>query len=153
MEAKTIDGVAVKPLKKLPDERGCIYHMLRNDDPLFEAFGEIYFSEIYPNVIKGWHLHKSITLNYAVIKGMIKLVLYDNRDGSPTNGNIMELFMGDEYYCLVKIPPLVWNGYKGIGVKPALVANCATFPHDPDEMKRLDPFSEIIPYDWKLKHR
>jgi dTDP-4-dehydrorhamnose 3,5-epimerase len=88
-----IDGVKVIPLKKIPDERGCIYHMLRNDDPLFEKFGEIYFSKIYPDVIKGWHIHTKMVLNYAVVSGMIKLVLYDDRKNSKTKGEIMEIFM------------------------------------------------------------
>ena len=144
-----IEGVLVKPLKKIPDERGCVYHMLRADDPVFEMFGEIYFSLVYPDVVKGWHLHKEMTLNYAVISGMIKLVLYDERELSPTKGSLMELFIGEENYCLVKIPALVWNGFKGIGTKPALVANCSTLPHSPDEIVRLDPYTDKIPYDWK----
>jgi dTDP-4-dehydrorhamnose 3,5-epimerase len=150
---KPIEGVVIKPLARIPDERGCIYHMLRCDDPIFERFGEIYFSFVYPGAIKAWHLHEKMTLNYAVVQGMIKLVLYDERKDSTTKGNLVELFIGNENYCLVKIPPKVWNGYKGIGVKPALVANCATLPHDPEEMKRLDPFSNRIPYDWSLKNK
>lgn len=148
-----LDGVKVIPLKQLPDERGKIMHMLRCDDPHFEQFGEIYFSVVYPGVIKGWHIHTKITLNYAVVSGMIKLVLYDPRDDSPTKGQIQEIFMGEDNYVLVKIPPGIYNGFKGIGVKPAIVANCATLPHDPGEIQRVDPFSKEIPYNWKLVHR
>lgn len=148
-----IDGVVVIPLKQIPDERGKVMHMLRCDDPHFEQFGEIYFSMVYPGVIKGWHLHTEMTLNYAVVAGMIKLVLYDDRIDSPTRGAIMEIFTGEDNYQLIKIPRLIWNGFKGIGVTPALVANCATIPHRPDEIKRKDPFSADIPYDWNLKHR
>jgi len=83
---------------------------------------------------------------------MIKLVLYDEREGSPTKGELQEIFMGEDDYLLVKIPPRVWNGFKGIGVKPAIVANCASLPHDPDEIYRLDPFDNHIPYDWSLRH-
>lgn len=147
-----IDGLKIKPLKKISDERGMVMHMLRCDDPDFEKFGEIYFSVVYPGVVKGWHLHKEMTLNYAVVSGMIKLVLYDEREGSPTKGELQELFMGEDNYVLVKIPPRVWNGFKGTGVKPAIVANCATIPHDPDEISRLDPVDNHIPYDWSLKH-
>jgi len=147
-----IQGVFIKQLSKIPDERGVIYHMLRVDDPIFEGFGEIYFSLAYPGVIKGWHLHKKMILNYAVIQGMIKLVLYDDRVDFPTRGNLMEIFIGEENYLLVKIPPMIWNGFKGIGTKTAIVANCASLPHDPEEIIRLDPFSEKIPYDWSLKH-
>lgn len=148
-----IDGVLVHPLRQIPDERGKIMHMLRRDDPHFEDFGEIYFSMVYPGVIKGWHLHKRMTLNYACIVGMIKLVLYDDREGSPTRGEVQEIFMGESNYVLVRIPPGVWNGFKGVGIAPAIVANCATIPHDPEEIIRMDPFDNPIPYDWALKHR
>ncbi len=147
-----IAGVVVKPLRKIPDERGCVMHMLRADDPEFERFGEIYFSTVRPGAIKAWHLHTEMTLNYAVVAGMIKLVLYDDREGSPTRGEIQELFVGDENYCLVKVPPLVWNGFKGIGAREAIVANCATIPHRPDEIRRLDPLRGSIAYDWSLRH-
>ncbi|HBY58153.1 MAG TPA: dTDP-4-dehydrorhamnose 3,5-epimerase [Candidatus Atribacteria bacterium] len=147
-----IDGVLIYPLKQIPDERGKIMHMLRADDPHFGKFGEIYFSVIYPGVIKGWHLHKQTTLNYAVIVGMIKLVLYDDRKESPTRGELMELFIGESNYVLVRIPPGIWNGFKGIGAGSAIVANCASQPHDPEEIIRMDPFTDKIPYDWRLKY-
>jgi dTDP-4-dehydrorhamnose 3,5-epimerase len=148
-----IQGVGVFPLRQIPDERGKIMHMLRCDDAHFEAFGEIYFSVVYQGVVKGWHLHKSMTLNYAVVSGMIKLVLYDDRDGSPTRGELQEIYVGEANYVLVRIPPGVWNGFKGIGTSPAIVANCATLPHDADEIVRMDPFDSCIPYDWTLRHR
>ena len=147
-----IDGVNVRQLRQISDERGKIMHMLRSDAPWFEKFGEIYFSVVYPGVVKGWHLHTRMTLNYAVVTGMVKLVLYDDREGSSTRGELAELFSGEDNYALITIPPGIWNGFKGIGVKPAIVANCSTEPHDPEEIKRLDPFSERIPYDWSLKH-
>jgi len=148
-----IDGVLVHPLKRLPDERGTVMHMLRADDPHFERFGEIYFSVVYPGVVKGWHLHDRMALNYAVVSGVIKLVLYDDRASSPTRGEVQEVFVGDSNYVLVRVPPRVWNGFKGIGIAPAIVANCATIPHDPDEITRLDPADPSIPYNWSLRER
>lgn len=148
-----IEGVKIIPLKQIPDERGKIMHMLRADDSHFEKFGEIYFSVAYPGVIKGWHLHKVMTLNYAVVSGMIKLVIYDKRDNSPTRGELQEIFTGEDNYCLIRIPPGIVNGFKTYGVKPAIVANCATEPHDPTQMIRIDPFTPEIPYNWELKHR
>lgn len=148
-----IDGVLVRPLRQIPDERGKIMHMLRVDDPHFERFGEIYFSVVYPGVIKGWHIHRVMALNYAVVSGTIKLALFDERPQSPTRGEVMELFPGESNYVLVHIPPGVWNGFKGIGVSPAIVANCSSHPHDPHEIDRLDPFSDRIPYKWDLQHR
>lgn len=148
-----IHGVDVFPLKQLPDERGKVMHMLRRDDAHFEAFGEIYFSVVYAGVVKAWHLHHQMTLNYAVVSGTIKLVLYDDRKTSPTLGTVQELFIGESNYVLVQIPPGIWNGFKGVGLAPAIVANCATIPHDPNEIVRMDPFDNFIPYDWALKHR
>lgn len=148
-----IEGVLIQPLRQIPDERGRVMHMLKATDPHFERFGEIYFSTVHPGVVKGWHRHSRMTLNYAVVVGMIKLVLYDDRTTSPTRGEIQEIFLGESNYCLVKIPPMIWNGFKGIGTSPAMVANCATIPHDPQEIERLDPMSRKIPYDWGLKHR
>lgn len=150
---KMIQGVEINPLAIIPDERGMILKMLRMDDKFFQEFGEIYFSLIYPGVVKGWHIHKEMTLNYAVISGNIKLVLYDDRANSPTMGEIQEIYLGRENYKLVTIPPMVWNGFKGVGTEPAIVANCATIPHNSDEIERMDPFNNKIPYDWELKNR
>ena len=146
-----IDGVVVKPLRRIADERGFIMHMLRSDDPEFEKFGEIYFSTIYPNAIKAWHLHKKMTLNYAVVVGMIKLVLYDGREDSSTLGEIQELYIGQENYQLVQIPTNVWNGFKAVGNQMAIVANCSTLAHDPEEIVRMSPFDPFISYDWGMK--
>lgn len=148
-----IFGVKIMPLRQIPDERGKIMHMFRRDDPDFERFGEIYFSVVYPAVVKAWHLHKAMTLNYVVVHGMIKLVLYDDREESPTRGDLMELFVGTDNYMRVTIPPGIWNGFKGVGIEAAIVANCATIPYHPDEIVRLDPYENHIPYDWALKHR
>lgn len=153
MTESNIAGVHVKALRQIADERGKIMHMLRSDDELFEQFGEVYFSSAYPGVIKGWHLHTTQTQNYAVVVGMIKLVIFDQRQDSSTKGVLQEFFIGEDNYCLVKIPPGVVNGYKCIGNQPCLLANCATEVHRPDEMIRIAPDSKEIPYQWELIHR
>jgi dTDP-4-dehydrorhamnose 3,5-epimerase len=146
--AAVIDGVLVHALKRIADRRGAIMHMLRRDDPHFERFGEIYFSMVRPGVVKGWHLHRTMTLNYAVPSGEIRLVLYDARDGSPSRGQVQEIHLGGSDYALVRVPPGVWNAFLGLGDQPAIVANCATEPHDPGEIERIPPTSDRIPYDW-----
>ena len=129
-------------------------HMLRSDDPEFDKFGEVYFSTCYPGVIKGWHIHKKMTLNYAVIVGMIKLVLYDDRKNSPTKGERMEIITGEENYCLITIPPGIWNGFKNITSNKAIIANCSTIPHDPVEIRRMNPIkNKIIDYNWDLVNK
>lgn len=148
-----IDGVKIRPLRQIVDERGKIMHMVRSDAADFTGFGEIYFSTVWPGAIKGWHIHKRMVLNYAVPSGNIKMVLFDDRKSSPTYGELQEVFLGPDNYCLVTVPEMVWNGFKGIGTQQALVANCASIPHDPDEIERLDPFDPRIPYDWAIQHR
>jgi dTDP-4-dehydrorhamnose 3,5-epimerase len=150
---RVIEGVKVVPLRRIPDERGTIYHMLKRTDPHYLEFGEIYFSTVYPGVIKGWHKNREMTLNYACIMGRVKLVLYDDRQGSPTREGLMEVFLGPDDYSLVVIPPEVWNGFKGMSEPFAMVANCCTHPHDPSRSTKLDPFTDKIPYDWAVKHR
>ena len=147
-----IDGVKVVPLRQIVDERGKIMHMLKATDEHFIAFGEIYFSCAWPGTIKAWHIHKSMTVNNAVIQGRAKLVLYDLREGSPTKGELQEIFLGEDNYVLVQIPPGIANGYKAYGDKMVILANAATEPHDTDEIMRIDPFTADIPYDWALRN-
>src|SRR5208283_5282297 len=144
-----IDGVVVVPLRQICDERGKVMHMLRCYSPLFEKFGEVYFSVVNPGAIKAWKLHKEMTLNVAVPLGEIKLVLNDDRPNSPTKNEIQELFIGEDNYCLVKIPPMIWTGFQGLGSMKSIVANCATLPHDPTEVIRCGLSDGRVHYTWE----
>jgi dTDP-4-dehydrorhamnose 3,5-epimerase len=143
-----IEGVIIQELKQIADARGRVMQMLRADSSLFRKFGEIYFSEILPDQVKAWKKHQKMTQHYAVPLGNIKLVMYDDRENSPTRGELQVLEIGREHYCLVRIPPRVWYGFKCLGQQPALVANCADLPHDPAESQSLEPSSALIPYQW-----
>lgn len=147
-----ISGVVISPLDQKIDERGKVMHMMRNDSPGFDSFGEIYFSTVHPNAVKAWHLHKEMTVNYAVIYGGIKLVLFDEREMSPTCGEVQEVFLSPENYSLVSVPPGIWNGFKSLGNESAIVANCANLPHDPLEISRRSPDDPRIPYNWGIAH-
>ena len=146
----TLAGVEVHALSRLKDVRGEVRSMLRRDDPWFSRFGEIYFSVVNPGYVKGWHLHKKMTLNYAAVSGRAKLALYDERPKSKTRGRVQEIELELDAYALVTIPPGVWNGFKCLGSAPAVIANCATHAHDPKEISRLDPFDNHIPYRWGI---
>ncbi len=122
--------------------------MLRSTDPWFRKFGEIYFSLVKPGYVKGWHLHKRKTLNYAIVSGQATLVLYDERLGSKTRGRIDEIKLRLTDYALVTVPPGLWNSLLCVGKEPALIANCATLPYDEKDIVRLDPFDNRIPYEW-----
>jgi dTDP-4-dehydrorhamnose 3,5-epimerase len=148
-----IDGVKVKVLRVIPDERGRLMEILRNDDEIFQQFGQVYMTTTYPNVVKAWHYHKLQTDNVAVVKGMLKLVLYDRRDGSPTMGEINEFFIGEHNPLLVQIPQEVYHGWMCISETEAIVINIPTESYnctEPDEY-RLHPHENDIPYEWAKK--
>jgi dTDP-4-dehydrorhamnose 3,5-epimerase len=149
---KMIQGVQLTALKQVCDERGRILHLLRRDWPVFRSFGEAYLSAVNPGVVKAWHLHKENTLHYASVTGMIKCALYDDREGSPTRGEVNEFFLGEHNYQLITIPPGIWNGVKGISTAESMIAIVMDLPYNPEEVVRVDPFDNDIPYDWSLKH-
>jgi dTDP-4-dehydrorhamnose 3,5-epimerase len=137
-----IPGVTVRPLRQFPDERGAVLHMLRANDPHFEAFGETYFSTVHPGAVKAWHRHTRKTVNLAVPIGRVRLVLW------PEGGEIVELEIGRDNYQLVTIAPGVWYGFQGLADGESLLANCATEPFDPAEGETLPPDSDRVPYRW-----
>lgn len=153
MAKPLIEGVRVKPLKVIPDERGRLMEMLRRDDEIFLEFGQTYLTTMFPGVTKAWHYHKLQHDHFVCVRGMIKLVLFDEREGSKTKGVVNEFFLGDHNTQLVQIPPNVWHGFKNIGTDESLIVNVVTHPYDhanPDEY-RLDAHENHIPYDWARK--
>ncbi|HXG87104.1 MAG TPA: dTDP-4-dehydrorhamnose 3,5-epimerase family protein [Vicinamibacterales bacterium] len=145
-----IDGVKVKSLRVIPDERGWLMEILRADETdLFTKFGQVYISATYPGVVKAWHYHRVQTDNFVCMTGMVKLVLIDTREGSPTKGAVNEFFLGHEQRQLVQVPALVYHGWKCISPEMATVLNLPTEPYSydqPDEY-RLEPHG-TLPYDW-----
>lgn len=146
-----ITGVEVKQLRQIPDERGFVLEILRSDDNFFKKFGQLYLSVVYPGVVKGWHFHKIQTDHFAVIKGMAKVVLFDQRQDSKTFGTINEFFIGELNPLLLVIPPLVVHGMKGVGTAPAYLINCPTevYNYDNPDEYRIDPYDPSIPYNWR----
>lgn len=143
-----IHDVVISPLKIISDDRGKVMHMLRKDSKVFRSFGEIYFSTIFENKIKAWHLHKESYLNYVCMSGSVKLVLYDDRDHSPSKNKYQEIILSQQNYNLVTIPPNVWNGFKGLKSKESIIANCLTLPHNENEMVRKNSNDKAFNYKW-----
>jgi len=148
-----IDGVKVKKLKVVPDERGRLMEILRQDDDLFQKFGQVYMTTTYPGVVKAWHFHKIQTDNVACVQGMIKLALYDERHDSPTKGKVDEFYLGIHNPLLVQIPAGVYHGWMCVSQEEAIIVNIPTEVYvykQPDE-SRKDPHENDIPYDWRRK--
>ena len=149
-----INGVEIKKLKWNADERGRLMELLRSDDGMYNKFGQVYVTTAYPQVVKAWHYHKIQDDFMAVAKGMMKIVLFDDREGSPTRGEVNEFFVGDFNPMIIKIPKNVYHGFKCISEEEALVVNIITEPYNrenPDEF-RLPWNSDKVPYDWERKN-
>lgn len=147
---KLVDGVSVRPLDIIKDERGAVLHMLRSDAKEFCGFGEAYFSLVKTGIVKAWKRHRKMVQNLAVPVGSIRLVIYDDRPGSSTCGIVSNLVTGQgvEQYELIHLPAMVWYGFAGTGNGDSMIANCASLPHDPSEVDRLPMDSELIPFRW-----
>lgn len=151
---RAIEGVVVKQLIVNADERGALMEILRSDDEHFARFGQCYVSLNYPGVIRAWHWHRQQIDYFCVVKGMAKVVLYDDRPDSPTRGVVQEFFLGERNNVGLRIPAGVLHGYKTIGVEPSLLLNFPTEVYKreaPDEF-RVPHDAPQIPYDWSLRH-
>ena len=150
-----IDGVRVTPLKPIPDERGRLMEMFRSDEDDFEAFGQVYLTTAWPGVVKAWHYHKKQTDNFICVRGMMKVALYDPREGSPTKGDVNEFFMGIWNPIRLRIPRGVYHGFKCISTGEAMIVNVPTEPYNRDEPDehRLPAHTDEIPYDWGRQDR
>ncbi|MDP3183098.1 MAG: hypothetical protein Q8M54_09830 [Desulfobaccales bacterium] len=148
-----IEGVWLEPLKQIEDERGAVLHMLRSDAPYFTRFGEVYFSVVLPQAVKAWKRHHRMTQHFAVPVGKIKVVVFDDRPGSASHGLMEKFILGrPDHYYLLRLPPLVWYGFQGLGPEPALLANCADLPHDPNEVETLPDPTPYVPFKWEEDH-
>jgi dTDP-4-dehydrorhamnose 3,5-epimerase len=151
--SEPIHGVIIHPLKVIPDERGRLMEIVRADDPFFSGCGQVYLTTVYPGVVKAWHYHRRQTDCFTCVKGMVKVALYDDREGSPTRGIVNEIYMGEHNSCLVVVPPGVYHGWKCISESEAYLVNVPSEPYnrsDPDEY-RAEPHEGGIPYDWSRK--
>lgn len=149
-----IAGALFQPLAVIPTPGGPVLHMLRPHWPLLPdfatSFGEIYFSEVLPGAVKAWKRHRRQTQLFAVPRGLLTIVLYDDRPASSTRGALCELALGrPDHYGLLRIPPGVWYGFTALGGEAALICNCADIPHDPAEGERRPPDDPGIPYRWE----
>ena len=148
-----IEGVEVRRLAPVRDERGELCEVLRSDDPLFERFGQVYYTTARPGVVKAWHYHEKQTDHIVAFGPPVVIAVADGREGSPTKGEVVEVLAGRENPALVKIPPGVYHGFAAAGDEETFVLNIPTELYDYDEPDeyRLDPFDNEIPYDWRAR--
>lgn len=151
MDASTkIADLRLIKLKQIKDDRGAVYHYLKSTDETYKGFGEAYYSKINPDVVKGWKMHNQIHQNFCVPFGVVKIVVFDNREDSKTKGEIDEIILdGDSSYCLLSMPPKLWYSFKCISEHPSLLANIIDQPHNAIESITLPLINNTIPYEWE----
>lgn len=150
MGSTIIAGLNLTPLKQIGDERGAVFHFLKSDSSNFKNFGEAYFSKINEGVVKGWKYHKLAEQNFCVPFGAVKIVVYDNRPHSATQGNVQEILLDDkENYQLLSMPACLWYSFKSVSKDYSLLANIINITHSPEESMTLPLGTTEIPYEWK----
>jgi len=148
-----IEGVFIKKLKLIEDDRGRLMEMLRCDDKIFKKFGQVYITTAKPGYVKAWHYHKKQTDNFVCVKGSIRVGLYDGRENSKTKGMVQEFILNLEKPILLQIPPGVYHGFESYTEDDCILINLPTEPYNhknPDEC-RINPFNNNIPYKWNSK--
>ncbi|MFA5022233.1 MAG: dTDP-4-dehydrorhamnose 3,5-epimerase family protein [Patescibacteria group bacterium] len=149
-----IDGVKIKELKVLNDDRGFLMEMVRNDDEIFEKFGQAYMTGVKRGVAKGWHYHKIQNDHFVCVWGKALVVLYDARVDSPTKGEVQEFILAAPsvlgQQLVLKIPKGVYHGFTAVDCDEARIINLPTEKYnyqEPDE-HRCAWNSPEVPYQW-----
>jgi len=149
MGSKIISDVVLTPLKQIIDQKGAVFHFLKNDSPNFKNFGEAYFSKINHGEIKGWKLHLIANQNFCVPFGAVKIVIFDNRPNSLSRGVVQEILLDDDVnYKLLSMPPGLWYSFKSLSKKYSLLANIIDIKHSIEESQSLPIDTNHIPYIW-----
>ena len=120
-----IDGVIVRQLPKYLDERGWLCELYRHDELYQEIHPRMaYVSVTNPGVSRGPHAHMEQTDIFCFIgPGNFKVILWDNREESPSYRVRQVIFAGQDAPKMVVVPPGVVHGYKSIGPGPGMVFN------------------------------
>ncbi|MBU1164102.1 dTDP-4-dehydrorhamnose 3,5-epimerase family protein [Patescibacteria group bacterium] len=149
-----IDGVEIKKLKVMKDKRGFLMEMLRNDDEMFDTFGQVYMTGVKKGYAKAWHYHKGQIDRVTCVLGQALWVMYDARKNSPTYKEVQEVIMTDPTtsgeQVIVKVPIGVLHGFTAHNCDEARIVNVPNQKYDyeePDEL-RYPWNSEEVNYKW-----
>ena len=143
-----INGLILTPMRIIDVTGGSVLRVMNTHEESCVGFGEAYFSTVEYNTIRGWKMHKEMTLNLVVPMGSIRFVVYDGRNSSSTFGNFQEFILSRSNYNRLTIPPGVWVGFQGVGVEDNILLNIANIPHDDNEVDHV-PLEEFD-YNWNI---
>jgi len=147
-----LPGVKLVDLTRFPDERGIFTEIMRSDwknllgeDSIVQAN----FSITYPGIVRAWHKHERGQTDYfLVVKGSIKVCAYDDREGSPTKGCMVEVVLSEDGMQILRVPGHYWHGFKVVSPEPAYLIYFVNKLYDyqnPDELRRPWNDPTIVP--------
>jgi dTDP-4-dehydrorhamnose 3,5-epimerase len=163
-----IDGVMVKTFIKYADHRGYFIEQLKRGDlddrgRPFSPPGE--FSQMSrslayarggnpPELIKAFHWHEKQWDYWDIVAGNARVVLVDLREGSPTEGMVQVLMLGENSPRMVAIPPYVAHGYQAVDLRDVVLTYYVTEPYDPSDPDegRIAWDDERIGFDWSIQN-
>jgi len=147
-----IQNLEIREIKKNVDERGFFTELFREDWKDFlknDSIVQFNLSYSYPGIVRAWHRHNRGQFDcFICIDGAIKVCAYDDRPTSETYGDISEIILSREKLTLVKVPGILWHGYKVVGEEPATVlygVNKLYEYQNPDEERRLWDDDKVVP--------
>jgi dTDP-4-dehydrorhamnose 3,5-epimerase len=151
-----IDGVSIKNLQVNADERGHLVEVFRKDWDLYELEPAMsYYSLSYPGVVRAWHRHTRGQIDHFVCpSGRIKVAVYDDREGSPTRGELNTFVIGEHNQQAIRLPGDCWHGFKVVGNEQAILINFPTklYDYDDPDEERLPSDTDAIPMSWDDEH-
>lgn len=147
-----IHDVETRDLEVNVDERGALTEVFREDWDFYDDPSMSYFSESYPGIVRAWHRHTRGQIDHFVVpSGRVKVAIYDERDGSLSNGELDTFVIGTGNMRAIRVPGDCWHGFKVIGDERAILMNFPTNLYnyeDPDE-EHLPYDTDRIPLNWE----
>ena len=140
MGTMSINDIQITSLQRIENVGGDILHALKHDDEGYAGFGEVYFSWIKCDAVKAWKRHTRMTMNLVVPLGQVRFVFYQN------HAQYLIKEIGEYHYNRITVPPGIWFGFKGLITPQSLVMNIANFPHESNEVERLQ--KSDFDYSW-----
>lgn len=149
LRGERIDGVDVREVKNIVTANGHTTELFREDWGVVQRpVVHMIHVSLRPGALSAWHMHKLKTDHLFVIGGMLKAVLYDDRDGSATKGQVDVFHLSAMRPMLVVIPPGVWHGLQTLSAEACSFVNFFDYAYDyenPDDW-RLPADTDEIPF-------
>ena len=118
-------------LKISTNPKGDVLKYLTRKNKYFKKFGEVYFTEIKKNKVKGWNLHKKCWCLLAVPYGKVKFTFAKN-----INSKKKKIIIGKKNYSIIVLPPRIWFNFMSIE-KISLVVNTLNHVHNKNETLKI----------------